>query len=809
MSPEQALGERLDARTDLFSLGAVLYEMATGKQAFSGTTISSLVENVLHGQPVPATKLNPGIPSDLAGVIAKALEKPREARYPSASELLEDLRKCHERVKAAAKGALLNTLLVRLRNPWISGTLALCLITLVLASYLIVDRRARIDWARRTALPEIERLVGETRLQDVSAAYDLAVRAERYIAGDPRLAELLSQCSMTVAVSTDPPGARVAVKEYSSTQAEWRELGSTPLDDIRLPKGILRWRLEKDGYDTVYAAAPTFSWGPEGFKPLSFSRKLDPRGTIPPGMTRVQGGDSAAGRLPDFLMDIHEVTNREYQAFVDDGGYARRDYWKHPFVEHGRVLSFEQAMATFVDKSGMPGPATWQAGGYPAGKDDEPVSGVSWFEAAAYAEFEGKALPTIHHWELAALPSDWLRNQYLPSSVIPQSNFGQSLVPVGSTEAMNSFGSDDLLGNVREWCFNRYGEDRSIRGSAWNDASYHFSLVVAASPFDRDARNGFRCVRYPEAEVIPAAVFGPFGGYPAPTDYYAQKPVPDEVFQVFLDRYSYDPRNLDTRQERRDETPRDWILDKVSVATAYEGERLPIFLYLPRNARPPFQAVVFYPGSDVFIAKQEELNSFELDKMDFIVKSGRVVVLPVYKGSLERSDEYSRWSRAVAPEEELASRRWAEALVPIVQDFKRTLDYLATRDDIDASRIGYYGISEGGILAPILLAVEGKRIKAGVSALGSLYPVRAQPQADASNYVTRVRTPTLMLNGIYDTHLTLKECVEPMYRLLGTPDTDKKLVVYETDHFIPKSELTNETLAWYDKYLGPVRAVAE
>ena len=71
--------------------------------------------------------------------------------------------------------------------------------------------------------------------------------------------------------------------------------------------------------------------------------------------------------------------------------------------------------------------------------------------------------------------------------------------------------------------------------------------------------------------------------------------------------------------------------------------------------------------------------------------------------------------------------------------------------------------------------------------------------------MTRVTIPVLMLNGRYDSNLTLQECVEPMFRLLGTPEKDKKLILYETDHFIPRSELIRETLGWLDKYLGPVR----
>jgi eukaryotic-like serine/threonine-protein kinase len=207
----------------------------------------------------------------------------------------------------------------------------------------------------------------------------------------------------------------------------------------------------------------------------------------------------------------------------------------------------------------------------------------------------------------------------------------------------------------------------------------------------------------------------------------------------------------------------------------------------------------------MFAQKQEELNGYELNNVDFVAKSGRVVVVPVYKGAMERADEYSVWLRNLAGEDEFSSRRWADELIKIVKDFKRTLEYLETRSDIDASRIGYQGYSEGSIWAPMLLAAAGDGVRVSALHVGGLYNAKFQPQSDPLNYVTRVKVPTLMLNGIYDVHLTLKEEVEPMFRLLGTPEKDKKLVTYPTDHFIPKSEMIKETLAWYDKYLGPVR----
>jgi dienelactone hydrolase len=492
--------------------------------------------------------------------------------------------------------------------------------------------------------------------------------------------------------------------------------------------------------------------------------------------------------MATFLMDRHEVTNREYKRFIDSGGYTNSKHWKQPFVDGNRTLAFTEAVGRFVDRTGRPGPATWEVGSYPEGQDDYPVSGVSWYEAAAFADWAGKSLPTLFHWNRAAFTVG-------SSRIIPMSNLsGKGPRAVGTSKSMNRFGTADLAGNVREWVWNASsrGSGRFILGGGWNDPDWAFSDAYAQPSFDRSPTNGFRCIRLTENEPNLAALQRVIE---VPVrDFFAEKPVSDEIFAQYLRQFAYDKKPLQAKVEEETPIP-GGVRQKISFDAAYGGERMFAYLFLPSAGTRPYQVAVAFPGSGAISARSSE--NLDLGRFDFLQKSGRAVLWPVYKGTYERGgDLFSDY-----PDE---TTHYKDYVIMWAKDLARSIDYLETRADLDSTRIAYYGLSWGGALGSILPAIE-PRIKVNVLYVAGLNFQRALPEVDQINYVTRVRQPTLILNGELDFFFPPETSQRPMFELLGTPPEHKKRLVFQGGHSVPRTEMIKESLLWLDRYLGPVR----
>ena len=664
--------------------------------------------------------------------------------------------------------------------PGISIVLAI-----LIATFFLLDHHSKVKWAKERALPEIEKYFNEL---NIAEAFKLEQKAEKYIPNNPDLKNWSSRIVKKVTILTDPPGADVYLREYSDINGEWKKIGTTPIDTMKFPWFVFyQVRLEKVGYDNVLAVTEASI--------DTLYRKLQEAGKTPHGMVYVDGYNDEVkntfNKKNGFFMDKYEVTNKQYKEFVDKGGYRNREYWDNKFIRNGKTLIWEEAIAEFTDKTSRPGPSTWEAGDYPDGQDDYPVSGVSWYEAAAYAKFAGEELPTGDHWD-SGVGFYWKSiYDFIGANIYPLSNFnGKNTDPVGKNPGLTAFGVFDMAGNVREWNWNETSIGRLISGAGYDDATYLFTTWNQLPPFDRSPQNGFRCVKYIDKEKIPVSAFRliDMGGN---RDYSKEVPVSENIFKVYKNQFLYDSAALNAVVEEKNDNTDDWTVEKITFNAAYGGERMTAYLYLPKNTTPPYQTLIFFPGDykqNKYIINNSTVSWF----FDFILKSGRAVLYPVYKGTFDRID---------GQDPSYMSHQHTERLIMWEKDFSRAIDYLETRKDIDATKLGYYGHSWGGYLGGIIPAVE-TRIGVNILITGGFFT--ALPEADAINYITRIKVPTLMLNGKYDNFFELENNIKPFFNFLGTPEKDKHLVVYETAHYVAKADMIKEVLGWLDKYFGPV-----
>ena len=672
---------------------------------------------------------------------------------------------------------------------------ALVAATLGASSFWFLGRDTDRRWFLDQAVPRIEKYLD---VADWESAYALARQAERRVPDAPELAELWPRLSWRVTIESEPAGATVYRQRYDAPDDQWERLGPTPLDDIRIPYGLSRIRLELPGYRPLIRAlgGAHLNWthltptnvdvllvGPETYR-------LDREETLPPDKVRVPGWTLSIGadtlRLRDFFLGRHEVTNAEYKAFVDAGGYRRADLWD-PIVVKGDTVPFAAAMALFVDRTGRPAPSTWEAGDYPHGEGDFPVSGVSWYEAAAYARFVGQELSTAHHWQQA------LANAMFPW-LLPASNFGgERARRVTDSRAMSHVGAYDMTGNVREWTASAIGEERIILGGSWNEPYYAAGTPDAsAPPDDRSAGNGFRLALTGDEPAIAARIREPLAARTTVSP-IERPPVSDVVYAAYSRVFDYDRGPLDPTIDAVD-TTRVWIRERVQFAAGYGAERMLLHLYLPTAGTPPYQTVVYWPGWDTFAL--DDADEYFAKLVDFIVKSGRAVAFPIYRGTFERR------VGDVRRRPEFGSAEYRDNTIETVKDLRRTIDYLETRSDIDHDAIAFFGYSWGGVNGPAAMAQE-PRIRVAVINIGLLPPMAATPEVDPVNALPRVRVPTLMFSGEFDPMVPTRNS-QRYFALLGTPADRKRHVVAIGGHFIPRHLLIGETLEWLDTHLGRV-----
>jgi eukaryotic-like serine/threonine-protein kinase len=503
MSPEQALGEDIDGRSDLFSLGVVLYEMASGKQPFMGATTAAIFDAILHRAPQPLADLNPALPPELNTIVARLLEKDRAARYGTAAELKIELARLKRRLESGDTQPQ-PTVATRAKTRAVRiGAAIAILAAIAVLAWAVFAPRARPAAPGAAAGIDVEKLrdaAAGGRVDEVSAI----VQAGNVDLTASWAREVLAPALGAVTLESTPPGADASLARLRDggigDSLTFHPLGRTPLKDVPVVAGEYVLRMQQDTLQPADALVRV-----KARENVSVTVPLPPA-SAPPGFALVPAGAVAVQpgvRVDAFLIGRREVTNAEFLAFVGAGGYRNGRFWPATLELEGRVVPWTAAASKFVDRTGISGPRFWAGGTYPAGKADHPVVGVTWHEAAAYARFAEMDLPGWAEWWRAALAES---NAAFPwgddvNTAEVRANFGLiGTTPAGQLPGgMSPFGCYDMAGNVREWLRDSVPgtSRRRVVGGSWQDPSYMFEASHAElfePGFANDAI-GFRLVR--------------------------------------------------------------------------------------------------------------------------------------------------------------------------------------------------------------------------------------------------------------------------------------------------------------------------
>ena len=584
-------------------------------------------------------------------------------------------------------------------------------------------------------------------------------------------------------------------KFTSDTTNNWTYLGVSPIKNIKVPLTSFYLKFNKDSSEFISITHPYYLKDGDNY----FFLPQKDAGNINQDFKLFLGGNKKMLfpgldheeniMISPYKISKYEVSNSEFKEFIDSGGYQDSSYWDFPIEVSGINYNFSNTINKFVGKFGKPGPANWTYSRFPSGHEDYPVTGISWFEARAYANYKDLALPTIYQWSNSA-------NLGRSNIFVPKSNFSKNqFVNTFNDKSNNLRGLHNIAGNVREWVINSGSKDNSLKvilGGCFKDPDYAFNDFYSQNIFDRSIGNGLRLVENLDHDMD----FKDQSNkdvYIEIRDFLKTSKISNDVFDVYLSQFlDYNKSIVDTIFNVNSSGT--FQVDRYEISGISDSENiLPGYIFYDSSISPPFKPIIYFPGSNaIHLPNTDMMISQQLKSFDYLMSEGYAIVFPIYTSTYEKEDD-------LKSDYPSRTKIYKDHVITWGKEYKKTIDYIEFNKNLDIESLSYFGESWGGYMGNILLAID-QRVKSAVLHVAGLCFQETYKEVDLCLFTPRITCPTLMLNGKYDCFFPLETSQKPMFKLLGTDEKDKKHFVFESGHYVPRANLIREHLDWLKTY---------
>ncbi len=579
----------------------------------------------------------------------------------------------------------------------------------------------------------------------------------------------------------------------------FQSIGYSPLDSFVVPNSWNSYQLKLIDGDYSYLFENLFNGAivddhsydlPEDNSQILENHIVIPGRSI--SNFRVYGRNTGEINISTFSISKNEVSNSEYQKFVNDGGYENPTFWDFPLKIGDNLYEFKETVSTFKGKFGKSGPANWSYGKFPNGLDNHPVSGISWFEARAYAKYKNQELPNMHQWSYAAKAY----TNILDQDVMKNGNFNSDFTKPVNSNAGSLSEINNIGGNVKEWLINKSGNNKdkfTAAGGSYLEPTYQFIGQNFQNPNDRSLGNGIRLVKNLSNDYntdldnysISQRIYRELDDEPG---------VSNEMFEYYKSQFDYPKKDLNVKTNIINSQNDIYTIESFSMEPAYRSEeKLSGFIiYSSKNLKKPNPVIVFPHAGSLRQNNVEIIPSRLIRTFSYLLEEGYAIIYPIYSGLYNRSRnnecdddvEYCRKS----------------SLIRKGKDYKTVIDYLETRNDFNFNNLSYYGSSMGANYSNWMLAIDD-RVKSAFLLVGG---VNTSPQAkeiDQHNYTRRIKTPIFHIVGKLDPVVSYEKAFLPWKKIIGTPKKDLRLIEMEgVGHYVPRDTIYAYHKNWIEKY---------